>query len=365
MIVYYLSFATAAILSVLYPKVTLRSSCSLDQKRTRCIFISFLPIAAVFLFRWGIGVDSNWAIGSYPVYYHALANQEHIFISEPLFEFIASSCARVGISYFFWLFILGVFYLYSVGKFIKYNSSDYAMSILLFFFSDLFFFAVGALRQALAISFILLLYCDDPHSKMWKKVIYMLLAVLSHSSAVLGVVGYLFGNIKLYRRSALCGTVIIFFSAPLTTLLLKSMIGFTSYGARYNGTSLATDQFAVTYVMVSGCILLCTLFEYDHIYNERTAKLINLLILFFFFMINSGALIQTFRIIYYFMPAIIIIIPEIYKKASSNLSKFVLGGMATMSIILLFYNTYYRHDGKALYENYQTIFSCIRMISAV
>ena len=82
-------------------------------------------------------------------------------------------------------------------------------------------------------------------------------------------------------------------------------------------------------------------------------------------MINSGALIQTFRIVYYFMPAVIIIIPEIYKKASSNLSKFVLGGMATMSIIYLFYNTYYRYDGKAFYENYQTIFSCIRMISAV
>ena len=146
---------------------------------------------------------------------------------------------------------------------------------------------------------------------------------------------------------------------------LKDGIEDQKHDMRYDGTNMATDQFAITYALASGCILLCTILEYDYIYNERTSRFVNLQIAFFFFMINSGALIQTFRIIYYFMPAVVILIPEIFKKSHNKLSKGVLGTVALLAMILLFYNTYYRLNGKAAYENYQTILSSIDMIFAI
>ena len=193
----------------------------------------------------------------------------------------------------------------------------------------------------------------------------MILAILSHSSGIIGVICYLLGKIKLSRNSVLYTTVAIMVCSPLTTVIMKAIIRYTSYGMRYDGTNMATDQFAITYALASGCILLCTILEYDYINNERTSRFVNLQIAFFFFMMNSGALIQTFRIIYYFMPAVVILIPEIFKKSHNKLSKGVLGTVALLAMILLFYNTYYRLNGKAAYENYQTILSSIDMIFAI
>ena len=157
--VYYTAFMMAAFVSIIYPRLKQRRMRTAEEKRTRWIVFSFLPIAVVFLLRWKVGIDSNWGIGSYPVYYRALANGTHIFTAEPLFEILANLCAKCGVSYFGWLFLLGLFYLYAMGKFIRDNSCDYPMSILLFLFTDLFFFAVSALRQALCqFPFILLLY---------------------------------------------------------------------------------------------------------------------------------------------------------------------------------------------------------------
>lgn len=363
--VYYTAFMMAAFVSILYPRLKQRRMRTAEEKRTRWIVFSFLPIAVVFLLRWKVGIDSNWGIGSYPVYYRALANGTHIFTAEPLFEILANLCAKCGVSYFGWLFLLGLFYLYAMGKFIRDNSCDYPMSILLFLFTDLFFFAVSALRQALAVSFILLLYCEHTNRISRKEIIYMILAILSHSSGIIGVICYLLGKIKLLRNSVLYTTVAIMVCSPLTTVIMKAIIRYTSYGMRYDGTNMATDQFAITYALASGCILLCTILEYDYIYNERTSRFVNLQIAFFFFMMNSGALIQTFRIIYYFMPAVVILIPEIFKKSHNKLSKGVLGTVALLAMILLFYNTYYRLNGKAAYENYQTILSSIDMIFAI
>lgn len=365
MIVYYVAFIAAAAISALYPKLKQSKKYSSTERKTRCIVAAFLPIAFVFLFRWNVGIDSNWIVGSYPGYYRALANGSHIFIAEPAFEIFATICAKAGISYFGWLFLLGLFYLYAMGKFIRDNSCDYPMSIFLFLFTDLFFFAIGALRQALATAFILIIYDEHTKKITWREIACMILAMLSHSSAILGVMCYILGKIKLSRKSVLYMTVAIFVSSPVTTVIMKLIIKYTSYGVRYEGTSMATDQFAITYALTAGCILMCVIFEYDYIYNERTLPFINLQIVFFFFMMNSGALIQTFRIIYYFMPAVIILIPEIFKKSHNRLSKGILGTVALLAIMLLFFNTYYRLDGKVAYENYQTILSSIDMITVV
>ena len=250
--VYYTAFMMAAFVSIIYPRLKQRRMRTAEEKRTRWIVFSFLPIAVVFLLRWKVGIDSNWGIGSYPVYYRALANGTHIFTAEPLFEILANLCAKCGVSYFGWLFLLGLFYLYAMGKFIRDNSCDYPMSILLFLFTDLFFFAVSALRQALAVSFILLLYCEHSNRISRKEIIYMILAMLSHSSGILGVICYLLGKIKLSRNSVLYTTVAILVCSPLTTVIMKAIIRYTSYSMRYDGTNMATDQFAITYALVIG-----------------------------------------------------------------------------------------------------------------
>lgn len=361
MITYYVTFAVAILIAYLYPKIKLRGSFSIQDRKEKCIWLAFVPIAFVLLFRWKVGIDANWERGLYPLYYHRLANGDKYFFYEPVFEIIARVCAKIGISYWGWLVVLGLIYLYAICKFIKEKSSSYSMSIFFFLFSDLFFFAMGALRQALAISFILLLYCCEENK--WRKYVLMSLAVFSHSSGILGVICYFAGKIKLSKKSVLITVIAIILSSPLATRGLRFLIHHTSYGLKYDGSGLAMNQFAFSYVIMAGCTLLCVIFEYDYIYNERTSKLIILQILFFFLMINSSALIQTFRIIYYFMPASLVLIPEIYKNAHSRLSKVLLSSVATFAILLVFYNTYYLNNGKEMFENYQTIFSSIEMIT--
>lgn len=365
MSVYYVTFAISIIIAIVFPKIKFRKTYSIEEKRNRCMIMAFLPIAFIFLFRWEIGIDSNWKFGSYPYYYRALSEGNHIFIAEPVFEFIANLCARLGVSYFWWLFILGCIYLYAIAKFIRLKSCSYSISIFLFLITDLFFFGVGALRQALAISFLLLLYCEEDKEHKWKKMILMFLAIFSHTSAILGVLCYLFGNIKLSRKNVIYTTIGIIIISPITTYILKFIVQFSKYGILYKNSGLVSNQFAISYVVLSGSILICTILEYDYLYNEKTSRLINLLVLFFFFMINSGALIQTFRIVYYFMPAVVVLIPEIFKKSHNKLSKVILGTIATISVIFVFYNTYYINNGKLDYEKYQTIFKSLDMISKI
>ena len=77
-----------------------------------------------------------------------------------------------------------------------------------------------------------------------------------------------------------------FFISATLWWIYNSLLFYVTYSMRYDGTNMATDQFAITYALASGCILLCTILEYDYIYNERTSRFVNLQIAFFFFMIN-------------------------------------------------------------------------------
>ena len=85
------------------------------------------------------------------------------------------------------LIVSSLFINYSVLKFIKNNSSNPLLSVLMYILMNFYFFYTSAMRQAIAIGIMLLGYEKLKKNEIWKFLIFVLIATLFHESAFLAL----------------------------------------------------------------------------------------------------------------------------------------------------------------------------------
>ena len=365
--VYYFSFAISILLVKMFSEKRMKNGILYVRcKRFSDLLMAMLPIFFVFLFRWGVGVDANWYIGSYPKMYILMTQNIKLeYNVEPFFLLIEKVFCYLNIPYFWWVFFLGIIYMYAICRFIYDWATNAPLAVFLFFVTDLFFIGFGALRQVLSLSFVLLAYCEyylNGKFKITKKIcLLLILAVLSHSSGVLGVILICCGAIKFTKRMIVNLTVGTVIASPFTRILLEKLLALTKYGQKYTGTSYADDQSAITYMLLSLIILVFSIFFYERILYENPQNYIwvNASLLFFFLMVNSSSLIQTFRIVYYFMPATLVLVCTMVSVLKKVKIRLLSVGMIVVASVLIFWNAYYRHENKESFVPYSTVFSYI------
>ena len=362
---YYFTFAISIVLAfVLGRKSVDHGVFRLKIDSPRQMAIVMFPIAFSFLFRWGVGVDANWYTGSYPQIYRELMRDPTLnYDAELVFSLITKTFCALRIPYFWWVFFLGAIYLYAIGKFIYVWSTNVPLSLFLFLVSDMYLVGFGALRQILAISFLLLGYCEIRENghcvRKWKVVIYLLLATLSHTSGILGVFVFALAFVRIKFRNLIICMLGFTVASPITTVILRRVISLTVYGKKYADTIYSEGQSAETHIVLSFLILLVSILMHKLIMDENKQNVlwINTALAYYVLMLNSSALIQTFRIVYYFTPVVLILVPIITSVIRKVKTRLITVWAVVLVCTLMFVNSYHIGNGKLAFTPYRTVFS--------
>lgn len=139
----------------------------------------------------------------------------------------------------FYIAVTSIIIYGSIGRFIYNNSTDVKMSTYLFIFSCTYYMLLSMIRQALAIAIILTGYeilkgTDNKIRRYILFTIFVFLASLVHSSAILCLCMILFDALKFTRKQILIGVIAtgVFYVAyiQIYSLVIDVISGTSNYG---------------------------------------------------------------------------------------------------------------------------------------
>ncbi len=192
-----------------------------DKLKSYLIILSIVPIVILIWIRYGIGTDYH----AYNYLFNRLdaSNIGNIFngTNEFGFNFLVYFFKKIGFSYHFFssLFISIILLIYVIW--IKKNSSDFILSIIILFSWFFIVWLLSAVRQGFVIAIgVLLFYSKDIDLKPKDKIIVILLLASIHISALIFFVLLALEKLSLDIKRH----IIIFVSSVVASLVFKFAI---------------------------------------------------------------------------------------------------------------------------------------------
>lgn len=150
---------------------------------------------------------------------------------------------------------------YSLYKFIRENSKNYFLSIILFFELMFFYDSINIIRQYMAIAILLFGFKFIREKKLLIYLIYVAIAYLFHSSAIVGILLYFAYNVKYYNKiSVIFLAFAILFNVFMADIIDKVylLIGRTNFYSNRIGLDNVANivYFAVYFALFVFCYCL-------------------------------------------------------------------------------------------------------------
>lgn len=343
-----LTIISTTLISILLSKLIKK------ENKSKSLLV-FLPILILIVFRWNMAPDTNWGEGSYYFnYYNIVHGLENLTFKDPFFYIILQLLSCFKISYWGVLAILGSIYVLSFCTYIWKYSENRSLSIFLFTGLGLLTLSFGALRQALAETFILLAYhylIDKNHNRKKKAYIFLAIGGFIHASTWFLIPIFAFCNKKWTFNGMIiiCGASILLFPiiAPLLRIILANSI-FANRYLTYEG------EFTFSYFILA-IFLLFLLIPFskkiEKIYVENYLE-INFMFTFFMIIIYSIVLIDVFRLISLITPFFLISIPKIIGLYKNKTTKRIMIIGLIIIVSLIFINTNKDVQYISIFPNY-------------
>ncbi|CUO14510.1 Uncharacterised protein [Turicibacter sanguinis] len=180
------------------------------RKEKYFLCITFLILAIVAGIRnYTVGYDTPQYVIAYKKAAGLSFSQFSLLRYEYGFTFLCVLLNKITANPQILIFITSLFINFSIVKFISKNSKNKLLSILIYLLLNHYFFYTSAMRQALAVSIILLGFDNLKNKKYIKFTLYVLIASLFHQSAILALLFILFNN-KKYNKNFVYQLLIIF-----------------------------------------------------------------------------------------------------------------------------------------------------------
>lgn len=132
---------------------------------------------------------------------------------------------------------------YSVAKFIEKNSENVYLSTILFVTANFYFCYMNIMRQALAISILLFGFEYLKKEKYIKYLIFVLLASLFHTSAILAGSFIFFRKFKFNRKFIIISILIAVLAFAFGRQFFALLSGLSPRLAEYANSSFATENY--------------------------------------------------------------------------------------------------------------------------
>lgn len=183
----------------------------MNSKREKvfCIF-SFIVLSIVACFRdYSVGYDT----GQYVTAFQKSSSLTLLTLSTLRYEYgFSLLCVllnKISSNPQILLITTSIFINYSILRFIYKNSDNKLLSVLLYILLNTYFFYTSAMRQAIAISIILLGFDNVQSEKYVKFILYVLVASFFHQSAFLSLL-FIFFKKKRYNKTFIYELLIMF-----------------------------------------------------------------------------------------------------------------------------------------------------------
>ncbi|MDR3011469.1 MAG: EpsG family protein [Sphingobacterium sp.] len=319
----------------------------------RFYFLAFVLVAGL---RYKVGGDTN----NYINHWETLPLLNEMSLSDilkmawnPLWIVLSSATKMVSQEFFVFQLVHAIIFNFAIFKFIDKYSEFRFFSLLIYFIGFYFYYNMEILRESLAIAMFIIGYIYYNKGRFLYFSIFILLAILFHTSAIIALFIPIFSRIKFnaigITTVLFLGVGLLFFSDKIMVIFLteNSMSKISNYSNIIaNANGIITN--AVMYIVVP------SLFLKFYIKNSIRPLFENLY-LFYFFIALLVVFIPGFsRFLNYFFPFMLIIFSNIIYQIY-NLNKFRgvrnIFAMTFTFLILLPKIIYYMGDTSKYYPN--------------
>lgn len=320
----------------------------------RIAFLVLLPLAFVAAFRWDVGIDSVYGYNYWDSYQNA-ALGENVRDFEPLFFLLMYIPSKLGLPYFWFLFIHCVVFFGCVSYALSKGSVSPLWSILIFFLLYVFFDCFSALRQAIAegiamIAIAMIGYMPPSKKKDIIITVLLLVATGFHIIAIIYIPVYFISKIRFSRNGLLKFLVISVLLYPVIQILFRFLTKLMNEdGYQENGIAL------INLLMSLGILVICWYF-YDSIssLDENAYIYINISLFIFVFMLNSGALVLAFRYFDMLKISYMFIIPYLIKGIPNARLRLAISAILLIVFSIWFINSFFIQTSFA--DDYHFVF---------
>jgi hypothetical protein len=316
-----------------------------DDKYLICISSIMIFVAGLRGTDIGIDTKNYYSAYCYMTYYQFDDMFKTTFV-EPGYNWTMFLFNKLGLDFNVYLFFAAVLFMYSTSLLIKRYSNNVVFSVFLFYTLGYYSFGLSALRQTVAISWIILAFLN--RDKLWRCFIYVLLGISFHITASIFVLVFFVSKIPLNK--IFWGLYL--FSFGLVVLFKGNIISILNTYARlqYDITdgNLGNLYFLYYLIMVIIGIFLSNYLQEKCVDANILLKILLLnLVIFYISSFNPA----TTRLSFYFSIFQIVFLPNILHFISNKNMR--IGGYFVYSCFALyvFYITYYS-DFLSLYPYY-------------
>jgi len=242
-------------------------------------------------------------------------------------------------NYHLFLCITSVITMMGIYFFIKENSKNYFLSILLFITFNFYGYYFGILRQSIAISILLCGYKYVFEKKIWKFLLFVLLATLFHKTAFIFIILYFIKYVHIDKRKLLIWIGIIVMSFISRQFILNFIINYVYKPADltfYSGSGYKM------LILLIGLGICCYFFQDRLLKQDKNNQLlINMIFVGGIMQTLSTMFSNTYRVTLYFTYAMIPLIPNMIETIKNKKIKncIILCMIALLSIYFYFMTT--------------------------
>ena len=244
---------------------------------------------------------------------------------DPVFYAFLNIMSKISESYTVLFIVIALFFSFAVTRFIYKYSKDPTISWIIALSLSLYQFTLTAMRQTIAISFVLIAFSCLFEKKWFKGVIAVLLGSLFHSSAIVVLAVFVVYKVKVNKIMLWCSVCVLGISFLLRNQIASLILNF--FQSETLGYDITEEQSGMTMLLV---ILVLYIFAVLFVDTKvlESSHVVQKLFVFSFAAVFFETLVPAqpifFRFAFYFLYGLIVLIPEVIMTGRSSQDKIIL-----------------------------------------
>ncbi len=337
MLVYFIGTVLSVLLAYISLKIKKYQRLNNAGKYTMAklfAFLSFVPLTAIMAVRYNVGTD----YGSYYSFFYSIPDR-----MEKGYALLNNISARItgdpqGIFVISAVIICGC-YFYMIYK----ESASPVYSILLFVLCKDYFIAMNGMRQYIATAIMILALPYMKEKKIFKSLIFLVIAFLFHKSVIIFVPLYILYIIEITPLVSGIAIIIVYIlSYAIRGFVFPILLRFEFYNNYFTGAYANTNEdFNWYYTLVFLCFFILLTYEYKEVIQCKELKLLYSGIVLALFITSLSAVMPTnfTRLAWHMNSLVVIYTPLAIKKLDLKISKTsvsnVIGGIILAAYALV------------------------------
>lgn len=285
-----------------------------QSKKKNLIFVilAFSQLLAISIFRYKIGYDYNmYATGEFNMHMEGFETLQYKDW-EIGFVLLTKVLGLVFPNFYYYMAFFAVISLVPAAIFIYKNSKIPWISTVLYVNTFLFFMTMNFMRQAVAVSLVMLSWHFIKKKKFFKFLVIILIASLFHQTVLIMIPIYFIIKMKIKPQGMIIYAYFLLIFYISSTDLINILTKFLH--EEYNRSIFVTEGISFVYAILPTAIAIIAflLSKYTINMSDENKYLINMTIITGLFFITAMRHGIIERLSYYTLIFFILLVPEIY-----------------------------------------------------